>query len=70
MNPINQVRNKIGGKKFDFLEWMDIIMHEYGMSHEDFKKLRISTFWALCDKINKRYEKESKLISNGRRNRR
>ena len=54
---------RLSGKrqeKFDLFEWADIFMHEYGMNFEDFKKLKIPTFFMLCKKMNKRYEEQAK----------
>lgn len=57
-------------EKSDILDWADVFMHEYGLDLEGFKKLKIPSFFALRDSMNKRYERQNKKLKKGTRKRR
>ena len=46
--------------EFDLFQWIDIFMHEYGMTLDEFRKMKIPTFWMLVEKMNKRYDEQKK----------
>ena len=58
-------RNK--NQKFDLFYWADIFLSEYGISFEEFKKLKIPTFWILIDKINSRHKQMNKDYERAKR---
>ncbi len=50
-------------ERFDFFDWIDVFMHEYGMSFEEFKRLKIPTFFALMNSMHRRYDKQNKRLN-------
>jgi len=70
---------KKGDSDFDLMYWADLFMHEYGMSFEEFRNLKIPTFFGLQRAMekSKRIGWEQMLIqfmksfskSNSKRNR-
>ena len=64
LSPLERIKQRVLRKegKFDLMYWADIFLHEYGINFQDFKKLKIPTFWVLRDKIIKRYEEQEKKL--------
>ncbi len=58
------------GEPLDLLGWADVFMSEYGLSFEEFRKIRIPTFYRLIFAMKKRYDKQNKGMKKpGRRGR-
>ena len=58
MNPLDKLKAQNKGDS-DLFSWIDVFMHEYGMSFEDFKKMNIQAFFLLRERISNRYKKEA-----------
>lgn len=69
MTNLELIKQKVLTKerKFDLFYWADIFLNEYGMSFEEFKKLNFQTFYLLKDRIQKRYEEQTKSMKKGRK---
>lgn len=68
LSPLERIKQKVLHKErdFDLFYWADIFMNEYGMNFEEFKELKIPTFYYLKDAMEKRYKEQEKQMKNKR----
>ena len=48
-----RAKGQLGKESFDLMYWADLFMHEYGMSFEEFRSLKIPTFFGLVNAMEK-----------------
>ena len=60
---LDRIRNRVSSdSESDLFSWIDVFMHEYGMSLEQFKELNIQAFYLLQNRINERYKKQEQAM--------
>ncbi len=72
MSKLHDLKSKILSKEqpFNLFDWADAFMNEYGLNFEEFKRLKIPTFYALRESMQRRYERQNKRLKQKPKKRR